>query len=152
TVPLNPGLGVTVARWLAWSIETVTLAGGKAKLFGLRTANVSWSFSRSVAGRLKVTAVPIVVVGLVSVPRNGRSFCVSGTTCSVNDRLTGPSLSLAVTVIMLVPWKAAGAEMRSTPSWVSVNTVAVLMTTGVTGLLGSGFVADWAWTGVPMIL
>ena len=97
-------------------METVAFAGEALKLFGSRTTKVSESFSKSVAGSGNVTAVPSGVVGLVIVPRNARSFTVSATDSTLKVWSTELPAALAVTVTELLPSKAAGAEMRRTPS------------------------------------
>ncbi len=78
---------------------------------------VNASFSRSVAGKLIVIAVPTPVVASPIVPRKGGSLTGSATAVTLNGCCALPSLAVVpVTSMLLTPVKPFGAEIRSTAS------------------------------------
>ena len=126
--------GVT-EMFVATSAGAVPVLSFALQLAASRIWNVRLSFSRSNPCTVNETGRPWMAVWFETAPRNARSFTVSATTVTGTIRwATAPFPSLALTVRLTVPVKPAAGVTRTTPGWLSVNSVTLLITGFETGV------------------
>lgn len=133
--PATPLEGVSVV----WPVELLTLSA-RLLLAGVTLpVNFIAAPLTLVVGTVKVTGVfALVLIGLIGC-KKGASTLVSAATVTWNVSLVVAPVvaSVAVTVTCAVPVVPTGAESSSTPSWLSVIMLTLVIVTVLSGSLSS---------------
>ena len=134
-VPKNPAVGVNVVTPVAGFSVTATFAGSPLKL-AFNTLYVTESPSVSVLDSVNEIGAPPTDVWVTSGPRNGRlliAFVLPVRTAVSTAGTAEPSLAVTVSVVSPALANPACGVTLTTASAVSVNTLAPVIVTGLTG-------------------